>query len=85
MFLKISVLVVVMVGFEQVVIYCYVGFPFSYSSNLHEGLAEFYADKSARSPPHLFSHPSPPHGVRLRVVLQPLLSHYKLWMIDELM
>jgi len=48
MFLKISVLVVVMVGFEQVVIYFYVGFPFSYSSNLREVLAEFYAYKSAQ-------------------------------------
>jgi hypothetical protein len=45
MFFKIRVLVVVVMGFEQVVIYLHVGFPFSYSFNLHEVLSEFHVYK----------------------------------------
>jgi len=50
--------VVVIVGFEQVVIYFYVGSPFSYIFNLHEVLAEFYVYRSAEF--LIFSDPSPP-------------------------
>jgi hypothetical protein len=86
MVLKIRVLVVMMVGFERVVIYFYVGFPSGYSFNLHEVLAEFYVYKNADffSPPSFlsFPHPSPP-WCELPVVLQLLPSQYELLMMDE--
>jgi hypothetical protein len=57
-----AAVVVVVVAFEQVVIYFHVGFPFSYSFNLHEVLAEFHVDECCTlSLP--FLPPSHPHVV----------------------